>query len=335
MISGRRRTDLPHALAVSVLVCIAAGCGGNSKAGLSSHPDGGSAAPEDDATPGSRAPVEASAVGLDDDAGAQGGDGAGGAGAGGTGSAGQGLVIAPSSYSFGTIQPGQRSEPVTFTMANLGTVPSGVPTVIIDGADKDAFTIAANGCITPLPVSATCTIAVFYRPAAAGPASATLTATASPGGSIASSLTGVGGEPPPPPDAGVVLPPDAGVMPVPIAAFTPGEISIPYEGNGTPFIRFRLINAGTVRFWARPSVSQDPFPAGTPAQGIKLMYMSADPDQCRDNERILLPGDSCNVDIYYTGGGGGYQQARTIRVWALGDAGPLASAALKIGASPP
>jgi hypothetical protein len=75
----------------------------------------------------------------------------------------------------------------TFTVTNVGGSPSGVPVSSLTQAGAD-FSIAANGCITPLSGAASCSIVVHVGTKGAGHVSALLTVIAIPGGTVSASM---------------------------------------------------------------------------------------------------------------------------------------------------
>lgn len=75
----------------------------------------------------------------------------------------------------------------TFTVTNVGGSPSGVPVSGLTQAGAD-FSIAANGCITPLSGAASCSIVVHVGTKGTGHVSALLTVIAIPGGTVSASV---------------------------------------------------------------------------------------------------------------------------------------------------
>jgi hypothetical protein len=74
--------------------------------------------------------------------------------------------------------PGTTSDPITFTVRNNGTAPSGTLTAAISGTGAAQFAMTDNQCSTALAgAPATCTIKVVYKPTAAGVVTASLTVT--------------------------------------------------------------------------------------------------------------------------------------------------------------
>ena len=97
-----------------------------------------------------------------------------------------------SANAFGTIEVGATSTPAfVFTVRNTGDATSGVPSVGISGNTGDF--ISTNTCSAALAPNATCTVSIQFRPSTGGNRAATYTVTASPGGSAAINVTGVGG----------------------------------------------------------------------------------------------------------------------------------------------
>ena len=104
------------------------------------------------------------------------------------------LTIAPTSRNFGTVLLGSTSSPTTFTVTNTGGVPSGNITTALGGANSDQFTKSADNCNTvSLNAGASCTLGVAFSPlssATSGAKNATVSASATPGGTASATLTG-------------------------------------------------------------------------------------------------------------------------------------------------
>lgn len=108
----------------------------------------------------------------------------------GTGLGAAALAITPASYSYGNVAVGS-SVVASFTVSNSGGAPSGMLTRGISDAAR--FPVFSDSCTgTVLAAGASCTIAVAFAPTDAGARSATLTVSASPGGTVAATLAGVG-----------------------------------------------------------------------------------------------------------------------------------------------
>lgn len=109
----------------------------------------------------------------------------------GTGAEAQ-LVLSPASYQYGAVTIGATSGSQAFTVTNTGAAPSGPVSVAIAGTNASDFAQASSTCGAPIAAGSSCTVSVVFAPSAAGGRSATLTATASPGGSTSSQLRGSG-----------------------------------------------------------------------------------------------------------------------------------------------
>ncbi|MFB9314668.1 choice-of-anchor D domain-containing protein [Nocardioides plantarum] len=110
----------------------------------------------------------------------------------GTGLAPAELSLDPATAALPATVIGQQSEARTFTLTNDGDVTTGTPTIALTGDDAAQFTIDDNACTAALPAGASCTIDVLFAPTAAGQATASLTASATPGATTTSDLTGLG-----------------------------------------------------------------------------------------------------------------------------------------------
>lgn len=113
----------------------------------------------------------------------------------GTGLAPAALTLAPGSVAFGDQLIDDTSDTQTLTLTNDGDVATGVPSVALAGDDADQFTIVDNGCTTAVAAGASCEVDVAFAPTASGAASASLTASATPGGTTSAALAGTGQTP--------------------------------------------------------------------------------------------------------------------------------------------
>ena len=102
------------------------------------------------------------------------------------------LAISPSSFDYGQVVPGAASAAKTYTVTNNGLAPSGTLTVVLGGTGAADFVLDSTTCGAKLAVGASCTVQVHFAPAATGAADATLSATASPGGTATATLAGTG-----------------------------------------------------------------------------------------------------------------------------------------------
>lgn len=104
------------------------------------------------------------------------------------------LSVTPSPYDFADVTVGAASAPVTFTVTNpcrLGT--TGALSVAIAGVDAAEFAMLTDDCTgITLASRASCIVDVHFAPTLAGPRSASLVATASPGGTASAALSGNG-----------------------------------------------------------------------------------------------------------------------------------------------
>jgi hypothetical protein len=101
------------------------------------------------------------------------------------------LEVMPATFNFPNTAPGQESPPITFTVKNIGGLMSGTPAVSIGGTNAGAFTIKNDGCTSPLTSGTFCYVMVAFKPLSTfGIQSATLNATATPGGNSSAQLNG-------------------------------------------------------------------------------------------------------------------------------------------------
>jgi hypothetical protein len=102
-----------------------------------------------------------------------------------------GLAVAPASGDLGSATVGSTSRALTFTVRNVGRSPTGAIAAVILGRDAAELVITSNPCTTLAP-GQMCAIGVTLRPVVAGPKTATLRITATPGGAAQAALVGVG-----------------------------------------------------------------------------------------------------------------------------------------------
>jgi hypothetical protein len=101
---------------------------------------------------------------------------------------GEGIVISPAVQTFaGSV--GVTGASVAFSVANLGSTPTGAVSVTFGGPDALDFVVASNPCVIPLSPGSACRLLVALRGRTPGMKAATLTVTASPGGSASAQLT--------------------------------------------------------------------------------------------------------------------------------------------------
>ena len=106
------------------------------------------------------------------------------------------LQVSPTSSAFGTVATGGTSTDATFTVTNTGSQATGALAVTLGGAQANQFTKPTDTCDTKtLAAGATCTIKVRFAPSAVGAATAAVTVTGTPGGTVTIPVGGTGGTP--------------------------------------------------------------------------------------------------------------------------------------------
>lgn len=106
------------------------------------------------------------------------------------------LQVSPSSFAFGTVASGGSSTDATFTITNAGSEVTGDLGVTLGGAQANQFTKPTDTCDgKTLAAGATCTIKVRFAPSAVGAATAAVTVTGAPGGTVVIPVGGTGGTP--------------------------------------------------------------------------------------------------------------------------------------------
>ncbi len=99
----------------------------------------------------------------------------------------------PSTHDFGAVVIGASSTPRAFTLRNYGSGPTGPIGIAVAGTNPSDFVIVADTCGgVALPGGESCAVEITFTPTTAGARSATLRASATPGGSVTAALTGVG-----------------------------------------------------------------------------------------------------------------------------------------------
>lgn len=186
----------------------------------------------------------------------------------GTGLAAAQLTVT-GSQAFPDTTVGGRSDPVTYTVTNLGDQASGpITRAAFTGSD---FTVTADGCSgQSLAPAASCSISVAFTPQAYGPRTDVLSVSAAPGGGVNLPLAGTG-------------------LGTPSLAISPNDYSFPDTPVGTNSLVqvFRVTNDGTGPAWFNDY--------GTSAD-IYSVYFARElaPEGCTFGQE-LDPGQSCNV----------------------------------------
>jgi len=102
------------------------------------------------------------------------------------------LSSSVAALSFGSVAVGATGAPSTVTFTNTGDAPTGSVVLTIAGPDAARFSLSANTCTGQLAAGASCSAGVVFAPLASGPRTATLTASATPGGAATIALDGTG-----------------------------------------------------------------------------------------------------------------------------------------------
>ncbi len=110
--------------------------------------------------------------------------------------AGSIAVFEPTAADFGSWSAGEESPPVTFTIRNPGTTATGVVSITLEGRDTFNFAIDSSTSTcdrVSLAGGASCVVHVSFVPTSgAGPQSASLRFSATPGGTVLAALSGTG-----------------------------------------------------------------------------------------------------------------------------------------------
>lgn len=104
-----------------------------------------------------------------------------------------GLAIAPASQAFEATTVGTASTVRTIVVRNTIVQPTGSIRIEISGTHPADFQVTRDTCTDQsLPLGGTCVLDIRFAPGAAGARQAAVTVSASPGGSVATQLSGVG-----------------------------------------------------------------------------------------------------------------------------------------------
>ena len=200
----------------------------------------------------------------------------------GTGLAPAPIAFNPMSQAFGTEVPGQASADVSFKLTNGATIATGPVAVTLGGTDGNQFVLTPGTCAgaggtgAVLAPGASCTVSVHFKPdgtVAAGPAQATLQATATPGGTTAATLTGIVAAP-----ARVTISPTSQVF---------GAVVQQQASSDFPFV---VTNGGGVTTG----------PLTVALGGTNAADFAKGTDAC--NQTTLAAGASCTVNVHFAPG---------------------------------
>jgi hypothetical protein len=138
------------------------------------------------------------------------------------------LSVMPGVVNFGSVAVDSFSAELGVTVTNTGASPTGTLTRVLGGANLSEFEVTGDSCSgVALPAGASCLVRLRFAPVAAGPATATLALSGSPGGTAVAVLEGTG------------LPPAALSISPSTAAF--GSVAV---GSSSAVVTFTVLNAG-------------------------------------------------------------------------------------------
>jgi trimeric autotransporter adhesin len=126
------------------------------------------------------------------------------------------VTLTPNSLSFAATTVGSTTAAQVVTIKNSGTATLNLTSETITGTNSTSFIKSATTCGTTLAAAGTCTVSVEFKPAAAGPLTASL--------SIADNATGS-------PQAVTLT--GTGVAAAPVVSLTPASIAFPASIVGT------------------------------------------------------------------------------------------------------
>lgn len=138
------------------------------------------------------------------------------------------LEVSPSPFNFAdVVTAGSAAQ--TFTVINTGGTASGPLSLTAMGVNASEFAVSGSTCTGTLAPGARCTFVVTLSPSSAGPKSASVTISATPGGSAVATLTGKG-----------LIPPAFTITPSP-GLFAPTVTALDSAG-----VTFTVTNTGEV-----------------------------------------------------------------------------------------
>jgi hypothetical protein len=106
---------------------------------------------------------------------------------------GDGITANPASMTFAATTVGSSSASQTFTVTNTGGAPSGNVTTNLGGNDASHFSISNDTCMgAAIAAGSSCTFDVVFTPMSAGPKSANVSVSTTPGGTATVGLNGEG-----------------------------------------------------------------------------------------------------------------------------------------------
>ncbi len=222
----------------------------------------------------------------------------------GTGLAAPALAISPTTSDFGSVVVGSSSADTTFTVSNAaGNADTGAVSIALSGTDAALFVKGVDNCSTKiLHGGDSCTVTVHLSPTAStaiGAKSATITASATPGGSAAATLTGT-----------VIGAAALSISPTPKDF---GGVNLNASNTQT----FTVTNATGAAATSAISFAL----SGTDAASFAI----ATTGSCQSGTTTLAGGGSCTIDVTFTPTTAGSKSA-TLGVTAT--TGGTASAAL-------
>jgi hypothetical protein len=181
--------------------------------------------------------------------------------------------------SFADTQVGKSAAPHTITLSNGGTAALKIASLVLDGAQASDFTLGGT-CTANASVaaSASCTIDVGFKPAAAGQRAGTLVLMTDAGNQFTVALAGTGV-----------------AVPVPMLTVNPQSFDFgAADVNGTsPTHHITLTNTGSNAATVTAATFSGPF------------ALQADAGACAAVPFTLQPGTSCDVVVRFTPVGAG------------------------------
>ncbi len=158
------------------------------------------------------------------------------------------LQASPATVAFGTVVVGQASAATTITVSNAGgAAAAGVGFSNSNGAE---FPVSANTCGATIAAGASCTLAVAFQPAAAGPGSATLLFTYGSGGGLSVGLSGTGSSVTPPPGSGQLSLPTAVALPDTDVGSASAPRTVTISNTGSAMVAVTSITSGNTAEFA-------------------------------------------------------------------------------------
>jgi hypothetical protein len=197
------------------------------------------------------------------------------------------LAVLPTSQNLGSVVVGGMSMDNVFTITNNGGVASGVPSASLTGTDAGQYMITTNTCTAALSPGSSCAVAVRFAPSSAGVKSAaSLSVTASPGGTATAMLSGTGLT-----AGSLAIAPSSNTYAATLVGMSTADVTFTVSNTGqtaTSAVTMSLTGSDASNFGITA--------ASNACNGVVLQPMG-------------MSGDHCTVAVHFSPGSGGTKNA--------------------------